>query len=103
MDPVDRDAVLANVAIKKKPVDYRVIVELACIRSPDELLAVKRAYQIRYKHSLEEDVAHHTTDDMRKVCGRWEFSSSNFNTIIQNLVVKSSCFSLESSRKCLKL
>ncbi|KAK1552673.1 hypothetical protein Q3G72_021368 [Acer saccharum] len=68
LDPADRDAVLANAAIRKlvNP-DYHVVLEIACIRSPEELLAVRRAYQARYKHSLEEDVAAHTTGDIRKL------------------------------------
>ncbi|KAL5827219.1 hypothetical protein ACOSQ3_019053 [Xanthoceras sorbifolium] len=68
LGPADRDAVLANVAIRKlvSP-DYHVIIEIACIRSPEELLAVRRAYQARYKRSLEEDVAAHTTGDIRKL------------------------------------
>lgn len=56
---------LANVAVKKSS-DYHVIVEIACVLSAEELLAVRRAYQARYKHSLEEDVAAHTTGDVRK-------------------------------------
>ena len=68
MDPVDRDAVLANVAIKKAETEFPVIIELSCIYSPEELLAVRRAYQSRYKRSLEEDVAAHTTGDLRKAC-----------------------------------
>ncbi|PPD99596.1 hypothetical protein GOBAR_DD03361 [Gossypium barbadense] len=66
LDPADRDAVLANVAIKKLSPDHHVIVEISCTRSPEELLAVRRAYQARYKHSLEEDVAAHTKGDTRK-------------------------------------
>ncbi|XP_062000140.1 LOW QUALITY PROTEIN: annexin-like protein RJ4 [Rosa rugosa] len=67
LDPADRDAVLANVAIKKSNTDYNVIIEMSCVHSPEELLAVRRAYQLRYKHSLEEDLAAHTTGDMRKL------------------------------------
>ncbi|CAK9140267.1 unnamed protein product [Ilex paraguariensis] len=68
LDPTDRDAVLLNVAIKHSPIpDYRVIVEISCIRSPEEFLAVKRAYQIRYKRSIEEDLASHTKGDIRKL------------------------------------
>ncbi|XP_073314039.1 annexin-like protein RJ4 [Primulina huaijiensis] len=67
LDPQDRDAVLLHAAIKKSLVlDYRVIVEIACIRSPEELLAIKRAYRIRFKHSLEEDLAQHTTAHIRQ-------------------------------------
>ncbi|XP_038689592.1 annexin-like protein RJ4 [Tripterygium wilfordii] len=67
LDPADRDAVLANVAIKKGSSEYHVIVEIACVLSPDELLAVRKAYQVRYKHSLEEDLASHTSGDLRKL------------------------------------
>ncbi|KAH7536646.1 hypothetical protein FEM48_Zijuj03G0006600 [Ziziphus jujuba var. spinosa] len=67
LDPADRDAVLAHVAIKKSDVDSTVIIEISCIRSPDELLEVRKAYQNRYKHSLEEDVAAHTKGDLRKL------------------------------------
>lgn len=67
LDPADRDAVLANVAIKKPEIDYNVIIEIACVHCPEELLAVRRAYQLRYKRSLEEDLAQHTTGDIRKV------------------------------------
>ncbi|KAJ6414441.1 hypothetical protein OIU84_003439 [Salix udensis] len=66
LDPEDRDAVLANVAIRKSG-DYHVIVEIACVLSSEELLVVRRAYHDRYKHSLEEDLAAHTTGDIRKV------------------------------------
>jgi len=66
LDPEDRDAVSANVAARKSG-DYHVIAEIACIYSTEELLAVKRAYHARYMHSLEEDVAAHTTGDVRKL------------------------------------
>lgn len=67
LEPEDRDAVLANAAIRKSETDFKVIIELSCILSPQELLGVKRAYQNRYKHSLEEDVAARTTGDLRKL------------------------------------
>ncbi|KAJ4825516.1 Annexin D8 [Turnera subulata] len=67
LEPADRDAVLANAALNKTIPDYRVIIEIACVRSPEDLLAVKRAYRFRYKHSLEEDVAARTTGDIRKL------------------------------------
>ncbi|MBA0622616.1 hypothetical protein Godav_008142 [Gossypium davidsonii] len=67
LDPADRDAVLANETLQKSDPDCRVIIEIACIRSPEDLLAVKRAYKFRYKHSLEEDLASSTTADIRKL------------------------------------
>ncbi|URD95414.1 ANX [Musa troglodytarum] len=64
-DPIEREAVMAHVALKKT-FDHRVIIEIACVNSPKELLAVKGAYHARYKRSLEEDVAAHTAGDFRK-------------------------------------
>ncbi|CAH9091869.1 unnamed protein product [Cuscuta europaea] len=68
LDPEDRDAVLLHVAIKQGTVpDYRVIIELSCIYSPEEFLGVKRAYQARYKRSFEEDLAQHSTAEFRRL------------------------------------
>ncbi|XP_022148976.1 annexin D8 [Momordica charantia] len=67
LDPADRDAVLANAVLKASKPDYRVIIEIACVRSAEELLAVKRAYRFRFKHSLEEDVSSCTNGDIRQL------------------------------------
>ncbi|XP_030458665.1 annexin D8 [Syzygium oleosum] len=67
LDPADRDAVFANLALKKATPDHRVIVEIACLKSPEELLGIRRAYKFRYRRSLEEDVAAHTSGDVRKI------------------------------------
>ncbi|CAB4283825.1 unnamed protein product [Prunus armeniaca] len=50
--PAERDAFLANEATK---------------RSSHDLLLVKQAYHVRYKKSLEEDVAYHTSRDLLKL------------------------------------
>ncbi|ONK63588.1 uncharacterized protein A4U43_C07F16810 [Asparagus officinalis] len=65
-DPIERSVIMANIAARKS-IDYQVIVEIACVNSPDELLAIKKVYHARYKQSLEEDVASHTTGDFRKL------------------------------------
>lgn len=69
MDSAERDAALINEELKKATPDYKVIIEIACTRTSEELLAVKRSYQLLYKHCLEEDVASQTIGDIRKVCG----------------------------------
>ncbi|KAL6562963.1 hypothetical protein OROHE_005550 [Orobanche hederae] len=86
LDPEDRDAVLLHVAMNEKPIDYRVIVEISCIYSPEELLGIKRAYQIRYKHSLEEDLAQHTTSDLRKVLGVVRTTNHSSSQLLVGLV-----------------
>lgn len=65
LEPADRDAVLANVALKSGK-NYNVVVEIASILSPEELFNVRRAYIKRYKHSLEEDLATHTSGHLRQ-------------------------------------
>ncbi|XP_038988745.1 annexin D3 [Phoenix dactylifera] len=64
MDPAERDAELANKALKNKG-DWHiwdiwhiwVIIEVACASDPDHLMAVRKAYCSRFSSSLEEDVA----------------------------------------------
>ncbi|KAM0951074.1 putative annexin [Dioscorea sansibarensis] len=65
-NPIEREAVLANIALKKS-VDHPVIIEIACVNSPADLLVIKQAYQALYEHSLEEDVAARTSGDLRKL------------------------------------
>ncbi|KAG5539181.1 hypothetical protein RHGRI_019667 [Rhododendron griersonianum] len=92
LEPADRDAVLANVAIKQSTSVHRVITELSCIYSPEELLAVKRAYQARYKHSMEEDVAAHTSGDLCKLLvalvGTYRYDGDEVNAKLANSEAK---------------
>ncbi|XP_064982187.1 annexin Gh1-like [Musa acuminata AAA Group] len=67
LDPADRDAQLANEALRGWNPSNRVLIEIACTRNSGELFDVRRAYHLRYKRSLEEDVAKHTTGDFRKL------------------------------------
>ncbi|WOL02741.1 annexin D2 [Canna indica] len=67
LDPAERDAVLANEAVKKWSPGNRVLIEISVVRTMEEMLAVRRAYQARFKRCLEEDVAEHTRGDFRKL------------------------------------
>lgn len=67
LDPAERDAFLANEATKLLTANKWVILEIACTRSSYDLFKVRQAYHARYKKSLEEDVAYHTTGDFRKL------------------------------------
>ncbi|KAK6940148.1 Annexin repeat [Dillenia turbinata] len=67
LDPAERDAYLANETTKRWSSSNLVLMEIACTRSPHELLLARQAYHARFKKSLEEDVAHHTTGDFRKL------------------------------------
>nr|XP_010916888.1 annexin D1 isoform X1 [Elaeis guineensis] len=67
LDPPERDAVLANEALKKWSSGNRALIEISVTRTSDEMFAVRRAYHARFKRSLEEDVAVHTSGDFRKL------------------------------------
>lgn len=67
LSPPERDAVLANEATKRWTKSNQVLVEIACTRSTHELLLAKQAYHAKYKKSMEEDIAHVTTGDFRKL------------------------------------
>lgn len=67
LDPAERDAYLANEATKKFSSSNWALIEIACTRSSEDLFQARRAYHSLYKKSIEEDVAHHTTDDYRKL------------------------------------
>ncbi|KAM7261844.1 hypothetical protein ACFE04_020921 [Oxalis oulophora] len=67
LDPAERDAFLANEATKKFTSSNLVLMEIACTRSSNDLFMVRQAYHIKFKKSLEEDVAYHTTGDFRKL------------------------------------
>lgn len=66
LEPADRDAVLINVAIKHGSKNSHIVAEIATVLSAEELLAVRRAYRIRYKRSIEEDVSANTTGHLRQ-------------------------------------
>lgn len=67
LEPAERDAYLAKESTKMFTANNWVLVEIACTRPALELFKVKQAYQARYKTSLEEDVAYHTSGNIRKV------------------------------------
>ncbi|VVB13929.1 unnamed protein product [Arabis nemorensis] len=66
-DPAERDAYLAKESTKMFTKNNWILVEIACARSALDFLKAKQAYQARYKTSLEEDVAYHTSGDLRKL------------------------------------
>ncbi|CAN6484717.1 unnamed protein product [Victoria cruziana] len=67
LDPAERDALLANQTIRRWEPKNHVLIEIACARSPKELLLVREAYHARFKKSIEEDIAPHTDSGYRKL------------------------------------
>ncbi|XP_010269245.1 PREDICTED: annexin D2-like [Nelumbo nucifera] len=67
LDPAERDAFFANEATRRWTSNNWVLLEIACTRTSQELFLVRQAYHARFKRSLEEDVAYHTTGDFRKL------------------------------------
>ncbi|CAN6874045.1 unnamed protein product [Brassica oleracea var. botrytis] len=67
LEPAEKDAYLAKESTKMFTKDKWVLVEIACTRSSLEFFRAKQAYQVRYKTSIEEDVAYHTSGGVRKL------------------------------------
>ena len=88
--PAERDAFLANEATKMLTKSNWVIMEIGCGRSSHDLFLVRQAYHARFKRSLEEDVAYHTSGDFRKVSPSIPIIShcSNIFTSLMNLSIK---------------
>lgn len=69
-DPAERDARLANEALKSKRksiTQLQVIVEIACATSPHHLAEVRRAYCSLFDSSLEEDIIANVSQPVQKV------------------------------------
>lgn len=69
-DPPERDARLANEALKsrkKSITQLQVIVEIACATSPHHLVAVRQAYCSLFDSSLEEDIISNVSLPLQKV------------------------------------
>ncbi|KAL3349406.1 hypothetical protein AABB24_022502 [Solanum stoloniferum] len=69
-EPSERDARLANEALKSKKkiiTQLQVIVEIACASSPDHLVAVRQTYRGLFNCSLEEDIATNVPMPVQKV------------------------------------
>ncbi|KAL0397620.1 UNVERIFIED_CONTAM: Annexin D3 [Sesamum calycinum] len=69
-DPAERDARLANEALKsrkKSIIQLQVIVEIACASSPHHLVAVRQAYCSLFNCSLEEDIISNVSPPVQKI------------------------------------
>ncbi|KAK4414531.1 Annexin D3 [Sesamum alatum] len=69
-DPAERDARLANEALKsrkKSIIQLQVIVEIACASSPHHLVAVRQAYCSLFHSSLEEDIIANVSPPVQKI------------------------------------
>lgn len=69
-DPAERDARLANEALKVKNKgikELQIIVEIACATSPHHLVAVRQAYCSLFDCSLEEDIVSNVPISVQQV------------------------------------
>lgn len=69
-DPSERDARLANEALKSKKKGIKhleIIVEMSCASSPQHIVAVRQAYCTLFDHSVEEDIVASVPPPLRKI------------------------------------
>ncbi|KAH6803446.1 annexin 4 [Perilla frutescens var. frutescens] len=91
MHPWERDARLLKEALYKGP-QHKVLVEIACSRSSEELLGARRAYHSLFNHSIEEDVAFHVHTPENKllvaVLSSYRYEGPKMNEEIAKLEAK---------------
>lgn len=56
LDPHNRDAVLADEAVKQDETDYAVLVEIFTGRKSSHIELIKRAYLARFRRRLDQDI-----------------------------------------------
>ncbi|CAH9122983.1 unnamed protein product [Cuscuta epithymum] len=91
-DPPERDARLANKALKSRKEsvgELQIIVEIACASSSDHLVAVRRAYCSLFDCSLEEDIIANISMPLKKVLvglvSSYRYDKKVVDTTIANL------------------
>ncbi|XVF00303.1 hypothetical protein REPUB_Repub03eG0273200 [Reevesia pubescens] len=69
-DPAERDAELANQALKSKKKGVKhleIIVEMSCASTPQHLVTVRQAYCSLFNRSLEEDIVASVPTPLKKI------------------------------------
>ncbi|KAL8154327.1 hypothetical protein V2J09_012087 [Rumex salicifolius] len=91
-DPAERDAGLANKALKtrrKGVKEYQVFVEIACASSSNHLAAVRQAYCSLFDCSLEEEIVANVPLPLRKLLVRLVSSYRYDNQVVDIVLAES--------------
>ncbi|CAJ0597527.1 unnamed protein product [Cylicocyclus nassatus] len=63
--PLDYDVKQLKAAMKGPGTDEAVLIEILCSRTPDQLAAIRVAYEHEYKTPLEKDIADDTSGEFK--------------------------------------
>lgn len=63
----ERDAVIIRDALKGWGTKDLALIELICTRTGSQLQTIRQAYNIRFRHSLDEDISSDTSGDYRRL------------------------------------
>nr|GMC84612.1 annexin D3-like isoform X2 [Ipomoea batatas] len=105
-DPPERDARLANEALKsrrKNLKELQVIVEIACASSPDHLIAVRQEYCSLFNCSLEEDITKNVSLPVQKILVSIVSSYRYDKEVIDNSIANLEAAKLRESIRTKKL
>ncbi|XP_019151568.1 PREDICTED: annexin D3 isoform X2 [Ipomoea nil] len=105
-DPPERDARLANEALKsrrKNLKELQVIVEIACASSPDHLIAVRQAYCSLFDCSLEEDITKNVSLPVQKILVNMVSSYRYDKEVVDNSIANLEAAKLRESIRTKKL
>ncbi|XP_031126464.1 annexin D3 isoform X2 [Ipomoea triloba] len=105
-DPPERDARLANEALKsrrKNLKELQVIVEIACASSPDHLIAVRQEYCSLFNCSLEEDITKNVSLPVQKILVSMVSSYRYDKEVVDNSIANLEAAKLRESIRTKKL
>ncbi|XP_051141956.1 annexin D3-like isoform X2 [Andrographis paniculata] len=105
-DAPERDARLANSSLKsmrKGVAELQVIVEIACVASPQYLLAVRQCYCFLFDCSLEEDIVSEVPLPVRKVLVSLVSSFRHDKEVVNSTVASEEAIKLHESIEAKKL
>ncbi|XP_057807818.1 annexin D3 [Salvia miltiorrhiza] len=105
-DPPERDARLANEALKsrrKNLTQLQVIVEIACATSPHHLVAVRQAYASLFDTSLEEDIISNVSLPLQKILVSLVRSYRYDKEVVDSSIAKTEAAKLREAVQAKKL
>ncbi|KAG8391139.1 hypothetical protein BUALT_Bualt01G0156800 [Buddleja alternifolia] len=105
-DPAERDARLANEALKSKKkniTQLQVLVEIACSTSPHHLVAVRKAYCSLFDASLEEDIISNVSLPLQKMLVRLVSSYRYDKEVVDSTIANTEAAKLHEAIKAKKL
>ncbi|MQL80129.1 hypothetical protein Taro_012545 [Colocasia esculenta] len=88
LDPLERDAVVARRALECMDTQYRALVEIYACRKSNQLFYINRAYQARFKRSLDQDIISQPSHSYQRILVALAASHKSHSTDVSQHIAK---------------